>query len=346
MEDVKKSLENITRKTELERTRYTNKLLRQLGKLRLLYDEGKISTEEYNKIYNDSGFRYFLSLESSQFTEDFLYNRFRLIDIYERIGKLAKKYRTGIKNLDSQPVLNEEVIEFLRYANSLKLYETIKRRGMIVYSEKIQKTGVCISAGKLSYICIKTPYTRFFRPQEITLIHEMGHAYNYYCLDGEKRQLFQVNIASEIISILYEKLFFDFLKENGSVSQELLDSMVTSTETIFCKKAEALKKVLDYLDMENQETRINGLSLFYKKDNVEHKCNLTTQAYVIGDLASAKLFGEYQKDREYFISHLPEIIKDINRMSFGEVLDEYARIEPLKDYYDKHLVFKPNKKNA
>ena len=329
-----------------EMEQYKRKLIQLFGKAKFMQNEGLITNSEYNKLLEESGYRYFLSTEVNRFTENVLYYRYRLIDLYERMIKLFKQYKTGLKNINDCPLLENEAMEFLKYVNAYELYSEIERNNMIIDSEKATKTGVCIDIGGLSYIYYKAPYTRVCRPKSVTTVHEMGHAVSYFHLQNENRQLFSRNISSEIMSICFEKLFFDFLRERELLDPSLIDSMIKSTETVFCEKAVSFKRALDSFDYPEQNFQLNSITLRYNIDNLKYKCDLANQAYIIGDLGSAKLFADYQQDKGYFIRHLGDVIKHINSLSFEEVLDEYGTVEPMKDYLDKHLVLKPKKKDV
>ena len=328
---------NLDRKAELEHRRHLANIIKIIGEARILLLQGMLSQEEFNNISNKCGYRALTNESAKKYIDNTRYFRYRLIDLYSRIAKTYKNYRTGYIYFDKiEDDFGPEMVEFFKFINCYDLFHEIEDRGMIL-GVKNTKLCYCIDAGKLSYIVLTDPYDNQLKTPPVTIAHEMGHAFTYNTLANARKDTFAKNIENEIFSILFERMFFDFLLENGKSNPVVVKMMIRNLETLLLAITKRCKYVLDLIDTPDYDPRIEGLSLKYIQDNIVKSEDISKQNYAIGNIASAKLFTEYKKDREYFIRHLKDLVKRTHNMSFEEVITEYSDIPALEQHLDLTL---------
>ena len=330
----------LNKRAELEKSRHIASLLRLMADARLLREEGKITVAEYNKIARDSGYHRLSEEAKKTYADSVIYYHYRLRDLYHRILTVYRQYKTGLTYKDHYPSLQKELEEFLKYINYYKLYQELQANNLIYQSKKPAARTVCINAGRLSHIVIRNPKDDKLKPTEVTMAHEMGHAAYYYVTAKTIKTPFARGIESEIMSFTFERMFLEFLRETGKLEQSLFNAIVKNYETNkVCTLRDALK-VIDILDDPDATYVIKGTDITYTDPSGVHVEDLFAQPYAVGNLAASMLFNEYQSDREYFIKHLPSLMKDINQKDFGGILDEYSDVFALKKCLDRNLVRK------
>ncbi len=330
----------LSKKAELEKSRHIMTLLKIMSDARFLRDEGQITMAEYNKIAKVSGYRRLNEEATKAYVDSIIYYHYRLRDLYHRILTVYRQYKTGLAYKDRFPNLQKELEEFLKYINFYKLYQELNANNLIYQSKKQADRSVCINAGKLSHIVTKNPGYDRLKPSEITMAHEMGHAaYNYVTAKAIKTP-FARGIESEIMSFTFERMFLEFLRETGKLEPSLFNAVVKNYETNkVCTLRDAIK-VIDIFDDPDVTYVIKGIDVTYTDRNGVHVEDLLDQPYAVGNLAASMLFNEYQVDREYFVKHLPSLMKYINQKDFGGILDEFSNVFALKKCLDNNLVRK------
>ena len=335
---------DLDRKAELEHRRHLANIAKIMGEARILLLQDMLTQEEYNRIANKCGYRELNRESAKKYMDNTRYFRYRLIDLYTRIIKAYKAYRTGFIYFDKTEDLQTEMEEFFKFINCYDLYHDIQDRGMIL-SIKGSKLCYCIDAGKLSYIVLTDPYDNRLKSPNVTIAHEMGHAFTYNTLANARKDTFSRNVENEIISILFERMFYDFLLENGKANPIVIKMMIRNLETLLLGITKRSKNNLDLIDIPEFKPEFEGVVLKYTKEHKTISEDLTIQNYVIGNIASAKLFTEYKEDREYFIKHLKDMIKSIHEMSFEEVITEYSDVSALEHHLDLTLTKRQKRSN-
>lgn len=322
-------------------------VMKVVSYIQFLFLGGFISKDElcflFNSIVSKNDIR-ILFKKMDEYIDNILTFRYDLNDIYLKIIQLYEKYQTGYLSYDGQKELYNEAFEFMKYINCYQLYKQINDNSMINYHSKAIDYSCCVNNGeKLSYIVLANHKQNSYK-KVMSLVHEMGHAVvnNNSC--GNKSNLFDVGIESEVFSLCFERIFMDFLLERGKVEYNLVRRMQQNFETEFYKITLWAKYVNDIFDDKYTSYSINNgsLEVSFSNENGSFCRDLRDNNYAIGNATSAILLCQYKKDKKYFISHISEIVNEIKTMSFEKIISEYSNISSLRKCLDNNLVKKLN----
>ena len=184
--------------------------------LEFSYDMGRIDKKTYNDMVSKIH-RSGIYIPGSDYIDDILANIDFISKMYEETLELYSNY--GYSNCYIESYSNRNignyVLEFFKYMNCTKLYEKLYSKDMVAFTDKIKSgagLGYCAESGRLSYVAVEgisNVLTSF-----MVLAHEMGHAIVNYVLARDPRYLCINSLKDEIFSILFEKIFLDFLFQN------------------------------------------------------------------------------------------------------------------------------------
>ena len=335
------AFENLDNTAYREYHRNMSNVIKIVGKARALLIRGKITKEEYNRIIDRFNYREQSSQELNQYIENVLYYRYGLIDIYSKAIDAYKKYQTGYSKRDSFPELITEMEEFFKYIGCYNLYKRMKDRCMII-NDPNTSLNVCINGGKTSYIVLKKPYINPHKSKSCTIVHEMGHAYYYSLIADENASFFARDLNSEIVSILFERLYLDFLRRYTN-NEELAKILIKNYETHLFTLTKEAKGVLEVFDKPKSDFKLTGAKLTFNVKGKEQKTDLYGQTYAIGNLGATRLFHDYKHEPDLFLRYFSDFIKSIKIMDFQSVLLEHTDVTPLEECLSQNLVLKPKK---
>ena len=327
---------NIDLLIEKEKTRITDEMNNIQSRVFYMYEKGKISKEEFYKLCIK--LRQFLIFYSGKndYIEDILTNRFKLLDIYKGVLDISRDYKIeGYTIPFNDSELKKYFNEFLKYIKCDKFYELLKRKGMIYIPNDTKLMegfgGYTTHYGKYSYIVY-----RKIRDEIIFysgLAHELGHAYSHYVLANCKRIHHGDKIDSEALSALFEKLFLNYLLENSNVDKKEVSERVAATESKYLTSTKKANKILDIIDKPSISYTFEDDDIKYTYRNNENVESMYSNNYAIGSLIADKLLEE---DCDYIVSHMSDIIRDIDSSSAEEIIDNYIDCESFYRYIDKH----------
>ncbi len=330
----------LSKRAELEKSRHICNILKIVTEARQLLNQDLITSAEYNKIAVSSGYRSLTQASAKAFADNILYYRFRLTDLYYRILTVYRQYKTGFVYRDNFPNLQKELEEFLKYINYYKLYQEIKDKGYIYQSKRETTRTVCHNAGKLSHIVLKNPLIDRLKPLEATMAHEMGHAAYNYVTASTIQTPYAIGIESEIMSFTFERMFLDFLRQRGVIEPEMMNIIIKNYETNKIATTKEARKVLDIFDDPEITYEVNRVEITYSNRHGVYVDDFLDQPYAVGNLAAAMLYNDYKEDPDYFVKHLPGLMKDIHNKDFLGIIDEYSDVFALKKCLDGNLTRK------
>ena len=276
------------------------------------------------------------------YVDDSLTYRWFLSDLYGQVLDIYQQYqkREGPEVIEiNDKKIKALFLNFLKYINIDKLYESIKKKGMITLTDDVQdKNGYVLFSGSLSYIVLKNSADKL--QLYSTFAHEMGHAFASHVVRKRGVYQYKLPVAAESVSILIQRMFHQYLLDNGLLDSESVESkenIVTNSYRIVTKRA---KKSLDLLDNSKVPYEFTGSTLKYSENGKVVSRSLYDNVYAIGNLVSINLLQAYKRDPDYFIQHLPDTAFELYTKSTDFLTFEDISLDALKSHLDKHMVKK------
>ena len=255
-----------------------------------------------------------------------------MINLYNNYDISNNLVITDIKDLD------KTFHDFLKYYDCEKLFKAIERKKRIIITDRTNCLGLTFYYGKIPYIAIREEKNNlnFYD----TLAHEMGHALELSTLYNKKGYYGQATIKSEIISMLFNTLFTDFLFLNDDIDKESIRNKFIIKQNDAQYRIKHSKKGLNIIDNPGVTYRIK---LDYTDCNKKYDINLRDNLYAIGNIASAKLLEINENDTDYFRKHLRDIIVELYNINITDFFNEYFDIKAVEKRFDKRLTRKNNR---
>lgn len=343
---MNKKVLNIIRRLKLFMNKANNSndmnLYIQVGNLAsCLFHLGHMTIEEYNllseeingywqyeKIVNETTCRKIKELIShNQLLLKLYWNLYKQ---YEIQNIHYAEYTVNGKNI------KQAIEEFFSMLNCRPLYDELQFTGKIIRFDSSDSQSWCINDNGSSYLLLHN-YPAENSRYYTCLIHEMGHAYVNHILKGKSIYL-EEKIFSETIPFLFERLFHQFLYENNFITKDEYERMVLNFKAN-CKSKLKLG-VMSSQIIESGKYSLHGIKVIPESGwnsnnqfetistNIEIDCtpwlSLKWTDYIIADIASYKLFCEYQKDKNQFISELPRLVKNLSNLNIDEMIEKYC----------------------
>ena len=285
-----------------------------------IYYQGLISQKEYiylmSKLENDP--------EEELYEQDKNIVIKELIDNNSLLSSFYKKYLDVYNNIfipkESDFVYNvsiyKEFREFLKYMNCENLYYGLLSKKKISFNS-ILDHSICINDRYDSYILINESnmFGRYF-----AMSHEIAHAYENRLL-CDRKSYFESTYSAEITSILFNRIFFEFIKESNVLDQCNIDNLINKFEVNyynFLLQSLFITEVVNSNKYNIYDYEINMVA-----KNVRINCNLTDHNYAIGSIISLKLLNEWRNNDHLFIKELPELVKSIRSAKLDELINNF-----------------------
>ncbi len=272
-------------------------------------------------------------IKYNNFFDDIILNRLILIKHYDEMINLYNNYDisddlviTDIKDLD------KTFHDFLKYYNCEELFNAIERKKRIIITNRINCLGLTFNYGKIPYIAIKEESNKlnFYD----TLAHEIGHALELSTLYNKKGYYGQTTIKSEVISMLFNTLFTDFLLLNNDIDKESIKNKFILDQYDAQYRIKNSKSGLNLIDNPDVTYKIK---LTYTDHDEKYDVNIRDNLYAIGNIASAKLLEINENDTNYFRKHLRDIIIELYNLDITDFFNEYLDIKAAEKRFDKRL---------
>ena len=332
MNTVNTNLRIINDMIDREKKREIKKISDIKSRTLFMHLNGDITTEEYSQIMKKIP-----SINNnSDYIDEIILNSIQLSEYYSKILDLYQSY-----NMNEQADCYEEnnvekyFLDFLKQINYEKLFNTIKKKNMIIFPKELDAGAYTLYYGKLSFLVIK------YRPDTITLYnslaHEMGHAIANNVLNNKKGYLAQFTLKSEIYSLLLEKLFLYYLLTNSNIDKEIVIKHITQIEKKYLALIKDAKTCLEIIYNDNIDYSFKGSKLIYTKDDKEKEISMRSNNYTIGNIAAAKIMEEHKYDYDYFAKHLRDMILYIEDLTPEKLIKDFFDIKAFDNMLSKKI---------
>ena len=256
--------------------------------------------------------------ESDIYINYLLDDNLLLNDLFRKHLMIYWKYRISQEESEINIDIENEFNEFLKYMNCYELYNNINKKNNISYNSKILKHSACLDDRDNSYIIIVNK-NKFY--EYLDLSHEIAHAYENKVLSKYKRY-FESPYNVEILSITFNRIFIEYLHENGKISYNDYVSILSDFETNYYYFIKSSLFISDsiiegYYDIKDYDISI------YHEENIINK-SLTDYNYAIGRICAFKLLDDWQKDDILFIRNIPNLINEIYHMNISDIVKSYG----------------------
>ena len=220
------------------------------------------------------------------------------------------------------------MMDFFKNIKVFDLYKHLIDNNMIGRSVRLNKKDITIDTYGDSYIIIGNIHLNNMFYYNL-FVHEMGHVYVHNILKN-KRICKDLEISCEFVSVLFERLFTIFLKENSYLNLEELKKYIMNVEakTMYSLNWAYLS---NEIVKDKKYNKITNRGIIITDNNV---FSLYKNCYVIGNFISIYLLNQYNYDYLKIMNDLPNIIKSVYKMDIKELFDNYFRIDYIKEYLD------------
>ena len=302
-----------------------------------IYYTGEISNKEFNEalrdVHNDFIDECYYT-ERNKCLDELLENNKMLNEFFKEVFLCYSNFNLNIINENINKKIKKEFIDFLKYFNCYDLFCKLKDNNCIAYQSKVIRHSVCIDNRELSYIVIK-PSNSFH--QYLDLVHEFGHAYENKILSNY-RKYFDLSYSSEIISIIFNRIFIEYLFINEAITKEEYLKLLANFELCYYQFVHTSLFITNSIKSGYYKIGDFDISIFCDDDIVNH--SFTDYNYAIGRIICFKLFNDWEKNDLDFIKQLPKLIVDINSMDIVGLIKNYGNTNLIKNEFTKTLIKK------
>ena len=301
-----------------------------------LYDIGKISKKEFDSLFFNIGEDPLIEIERKEYCDNILKYKRQLLCLYENAINVQGKFQSHFYKYIQNNNLLSEAIEFFKYMNCYSLYKKMDNNKMICFQTKNVDGNYCYNMGDLSYIMLykNNPGYRM----GISLVHEMGHAVHNN-VSKSMKQYYSTPIE-EIISICFERIFYNFLLENNMIDSINFKKITQTSFSTYYSLTNYAKNMMEGIN--NFDCCINmfedNISIHSNDDGTGLVYSISNNNFAFANIASAKLFMQYLNDEKYFIIQLSNIINEINQLPMDQLINKYGDILSYKEYLKKTKV--------
>ena len=275
-----------------------------------------------------------------------LYNKFQIIvDSYKENDFYL--YRHINLNKVHKDEMEDALFGFFDYLGSdvSKIYyDMIMGGNIFLKSGNMERLGYAVDSTPIDNACITVQNIPNYLDFYITIAHEIGHCYQFH-LQRNQRNYSMLDPYCEVTSILFEKLFIKYLKDNYLIKDDeeiKLENHITFLNEI------VLSKYICKLFKEDKIGLINPYNLAYtcsvKKEEMEKEITddcgwiipdvkepeLIELRYAFGDIIAAYFYEKLKEDFELGWQEFKNFICTVNYLPLDEVIDKYFDIELVK----------------
>ena len=312
-----------------------------------LYEELNIDDEFNGKYYR------YLYLETKRSIINIEENAPVLLNKYEQIINAYKKNdfckyeHIGLIKVDKSK-MERIMCDFFSTLSDDVLsiyYNMIMGHNIFLNNSVMDRLGYAMNTIPLDNSCITiqniTQYLDFY----ITLAHEIGHCYQFYLQKSQKKYS-SLDPYCEITSILFEKLFIIYLKNNNIIKNNLvleLEDHITFLNNV------SISKVLCELLIDKKISFVNPYNLSYscnvnmdeiKKEIIDNcgyvppinfNMELTEFHYSIGNIISMYYINKLKNNFDIEWKNYKDFICTVNYLTMDEVINKYFDINLIEE---------------
>ena len=267
----------------------------------------------------------------NQVFTDLYKNNVLLKNKYDEVLNLFELYKkTMYDSSCNMNVVNDSLKEFLKIIDCDRLYNDIKENEMFVHGSKNVFENICIDNIDLSYIVLGRESKNKIE-YYLNLLHSIGHAYANRVLQMHQFGYYDSLITREIIPILFELMFIDYLKSNHILDNNKIYGIMRNQQlkgiyNVHCANIICLailnSNIIKNIDAKKYQELTSGLN-----SNI----NEYTHHLAIGFIIANNLVNEYKKNGKDFIKDLPYIVMDMSKLNIQNLMDKYYSIDAIKN---------------
>ena len=283
----------------------------------------------------------------------FLYNKYNsLINEYKNNDFCS--YEFSLFHKVNQDKLYDLVAEFFTFLGSdvAKLYNKIIKNNNIFLLDDCDYSGVSMNALSIDNPCIIIQNVKEYLSYYFTLVHEMGHCYQFY-LQRNHTHLEAFNPFMETTSTLFEEMFMYYLISKHEFQNELFDYEIENH--VYFLNDIASSKVICELLMNNDLRNIDIYDLSYESSIplvelqrkmiedcgyiMSNKMNfeLSEIHYSIGEIIASYFIRRMKDNFEDTWKDYKDFICTVDNYKLKDIFDKYLEIEPFKDDIKKFI---------
>ena len=158
--------------------------------------------------------------------------------------------------------------------------------------------------------------------------HEIAHAYENMIMKDYKTY-FESSYNVEIFSILFNRIFMNYLIDNNYFSFEEKNLLINNFEVNYYNFIFQSYFITEIIKSNNY--KLYDYELIINIPTKQLSCDLTNHNYALGSIISLYLLNTWRKSDTSFINNLPKIIKDIRYMSLEELLNNFDNKNIFKE---------------
>lgn len=237
--------------------------------------------------------------------------------------------------------LYEIVADFFKFLGTdvVKLYNQIIKNNNIFLLDDCDYSGVSMNALAVDNPCIIIRNVEDYLSYYFTLVHEMGHCYQFY-LQRNHSHLEVFNPFTESTSLLFEKMFMFYLKNNHMFLDDLFDYELENH--IYFLNDLASSKVIFELLMNKDVRNVNTYDLTYESSvplyELQRKMIMDC-GYIMSNKLNFELSEIHYSTGEIIATYFMNKMKN----DFNSAWNEYKNFittcdnYPLEDIVNKYI---------
>lgn len=319
-------------KNENVKEEYINELI---AYALFVYYSGYITEEEFNysisKIQTNPCVASYLR-ERNNSINNFITNNSLLNNFYYRALSIYQNYDLrplSVLNIDKN--IKDYFISFLKYMNCYDLYEELENKKRISYESPVLGHSICVGNKSKSYIIINEN-DNFYR--YLTLSHEIAHALENRVLK-KRKQYFDSPYINEIMSITFNRIFIEYLKENNVLSGNEINTLKNNIE-INCHRYIEWSFIITEA-VKHGNFFIDDYDIVLYIDKLRSKRSLTDHNYGLGSVFSLSLLNMWRKGDRAFINDIPNMLFFLSKMNLKELIELFDKYDNVEKELDKIL---------
>ena len=275
----------------------------------------------------------------------------KIIDIYKKDDFCSYEYNV-FKKINMPKMANAVYDFFASLGNDvLGIYVGMMNHHNILLSNNPDYAGYALDTIPLDYPCIVIENIPKYLQFYTTLVHEIGHAYQFY-LQRNQKNFSSFNPFVEINSLLFEKLFCDYLINNHVINDNLYHEL---DNHIYFLNDVSISKALTKLLLDKKISNVNIYSLSY--DCSVSQCDVLYEIvsdcgyimpnklelsldnfhYSISNIIAMYFHEKLKNNFDLEWKNYKDFICTVNYLPMDEIINEYFDINLIENNIKKFI---------
>ena len=269
-----------------------------------------------------------------------LYQKYEdIINEYKRNGFCS--YEFSLFKRVNPEKLYKIVADFFKFLGPdvAKLYNQIITNNNIFLLDDCDYSGVSMNALSVDNPCIIIRNAENYLSYYFTLVHEMGHCYQFY-LQRNQNHLEVFNPFMESTSLLFEKMFMFYLKDNHIFLNDLFDYELENH--IYFLNDLSSSKVIFELLMNKDVQNVNIYDLTYESSVPVYELQrkmIMDCGYIMSNKLNFELSEIHYSTGEIIATYFMNKMKKDFNSAWSEYKDFITTVDdhPLEDIINKYI---------